>query len=219
MDKYQDAFVEEFGQPTCMVPAGDQRLLEFETKLPPRLISYWRTFGFSGFKNGLFWITDPTDYEDALDTWLGDTKILEEDAFHVIARSGFGDLFLWGERSGYRYLIKPARGLILAKDGAQAEIGTQGPDGPLARFFAVVDCDYCDMSDAAGHPLFERAVARLGPLASDEVLAFEPSLIAGGTPDIKSIAKRNVHVHLALLAQFGRRELLNRQALTKKAFG
>jgi hypothetical protein len=58
-----------------------------------------------------------------------------------------------------------------------------------------------------------------GALGQDEVFAFEPSLILGGKAVVHNIVKRNVHVHLALLAQMGHREFLDREALAKKAFG
>ena len=29
-------------------------------------MTYWRQYGFCGFADGLFWITNPDDYEDIL---------------------------------------------------------------------------------------------------------------------------------------------------------
>jgi hypothetical protein len=169
--------------------------------------------------NGLFWITNPEEFEDDLEVWLGDTPIVEEDAYYVIGRSGFGDLYLWGEKNGHKYVVQGARGWVLQEDGDRAEIATRGNEAPLKRFFAVQDPNYSDMTGVDHAPLFGRAVDKLGPLASDEVFAFEPSLVAGGSQTLESLAKRNVHVHLSVLAQLGHREVLDRQALTRKAFG
>jgi hypothetical protein len=218
-DKHLNAFLERFGAPTQPVPAPREVQEKYRGVLPSQLISYWQQLGFSGFKDGLFWVTDPSLYESALESWLGDTPILEEDAYYVIARSGFGDLYLWGTKTGHKFVIHAPRGWILKKDGDQAEIGSTGADSVIKRFFAIKTPAYADMDGADRRPLFERALQQHGPLKHDEVFAFEPSLIAGGEARLESIAKRNISVHLDLLSQFGRREVLDRQGLAGKAFG
>jgi hypothetical protein len=218
-DKHLDAFLEEFGQPTQRVVAPPEVIERFRGKLPDKLLGYWQELGFSGFADGLFWLTSPDDYEGALEDWVGDTAIMEEDAYHVIGRSGFGDLFLWGDKNGYKYVVNASMGWILQKDGSRERIATKGADSALQAFFAVMSRRRCDMDGADKKPLFERAVAKWGPLAPDELFAFEPSLIAGGTPKLESLAKRNAQVHLSILAQLGEREILDREALTRKAFG
>jgi len=219
MDDHLEAFLERFGPPTARVDAAADVIERYEGKLPAKLLEYWRLLGFSGFKDGLFWITNPAEFEDDMDAWVGDTAIVEDDAYHVIGRSAFGDLFLWGRKSGYKYVVNPANGWVLQKEGDAAEIASKGDEQPLRRFFAILTTSYCDHQGDDKKPLFERAIAKLGPLASDEVFAFEPALVAGGTPRLSHLAKGNIHVHLHLLAQFGEREILDRKALTRKAFG
>ncbi len=219
MDKHLEAFLEEFGEPTSRVAASADVIDRYKDKLPAKLLDYWRELGFSGFKHGLFWITNPDDFEDDMKAWLGDTPVVEEDAYYVIARSGFGDLFLWGRKNGHKYVVNAVNGWVLQEDGDRAEIGSKGDEAPLKRFFAITTASYCDLNGDDKEPLFERAVAKLGPLADGEVFAFEPALVAGGTRQLAHLAKRNVHVHLHVLAQFGQREILDRQALTRKAFG
>jgi hypothetical protein len=219
VDKHLEAFLEEFGEPTERIAASSDVIDRYRGKLPAKLLDYWRELGFSGFKNGLLWITNPDDFEDDLEAWLGDTPVVEEDAYYVIARSGFGDLYLWGTKNGHKYVVNPVNGWILKEDGDRAEIGAKGDEAPLKRLFVVLTTEYCDLKGDDKKPLFERAVAKLGPLTSDEVFAFEPALVAGGSRKLDHLAKRNVHVHLNILAQFGQREVLDQQALTRKAFG
>ncbi|WP_426079350.1 GAD-like domain-containing protein [Janthinobacterium sp. PSPC3-1] len=49
--------------------------------------------------NGLFCTVDTDEYEDLIDEWLEGTKLEQLDAFHVIARSAFGDLYACGEKN------------------------------------------------------------------------------------------------------------------------
>lgn len=219
MDKHLQAFLERFGAATQQQDASVETIERYRDKLPPKLLEYWRLLGFSGFMNGLFWITDPAEFDDDMELWIGDTPLVEEDAYHVIGRSGFGDLFLWGEKNGFKYLVNAAHGWILQEDGDRAEIAARGSEAALKRFFAVLTPDYCDVTGVDKQPLFERAVSRLGPLAQHEVFAFEPALLAGGKPALGTLAKRDVHVHHAVLAQFGHREVLDHDALAKRAFG
>ena len=219
MDKEFEWFQKTFGQPEHSVPADDGIINKYRGKLPDRLLDYWKTFGFCGFSNGLFWLVNPDEYDFAIDEWLDDTPVVEEDAFHVIARSGFGSLFLWGEKTGYRYELDCPRGWIVQQDGNSAAIAEGRADLALARFFAIRRRDHADFNDSRGEGMFDRLVKKHGALSRDEVFAFEPSLMIGGSPTIGTVAKRNVYVHLSVLAQLGQRELLDANGLARKAFG
>lgn len=219
MDTDFDAFLEEFGPPTSSAPAPPDVVEAFRGRLPDRLLGYWQRHGFCVFMDGLFSIVNPVEYESDLEAWIADTPIEEEDAFHVIARNGFGDLLLWGARSGYRYRIKPNHGWILQLDGDAGEIGSRGADSAIGGFFSCKTPKYFDEKDASGKPLFARAVAKLGALAPDEVFAFEPALRLGGTASLAHLARRNAHVQSSLLAQLGGLQVLDRVALAQRAFG
>ncbi|WP_369586526.1 GAD-like domain-containing protein [Kingella oralis] len=43
---------------------------KYRGKLPDRLLEYWQEYGFCHFADGLFWLTNPEDYEDILAEWL-----------------------------------------------------------------------------------------------------------------------------------------------------
>jgi len=224
VDKYLAAFIDEFGQTTSPHSAAPDVLEKFGGRLPSRLLEYWKELGFSGFSDGMFWITNPDDYESAIEEWIGDTPIMEEDAYYVIGRSGFGDLYLWGEKNGHKYTINPANGWILQRgEGRESQIDEGGADKAISVFFSVNDKFLCDVQGTTASsdrgPLFSHAVAKFGPLAHDEVFAFEPAPVLGGSERLDRIAKRNIHVYLSLLAQASEREILTPRALRKKAFG
>ena len=50
------------------------------------------------------------------------------------------------------------------------------------------------------------------------MFGFEPSLIVGGEAIFDNINKVNIFVHLSILAQFGQIEVLDHDALIRKAF-
>ena len=115
LDEGFEYFLEKFGKPEKQKRCSVETLEKFKNKLPNRLLEYWQEYGFCSFKKGLFWIVNPDDYEDTLDEWLEHTDIPDNDAYHVFARSAFGDLFIWGEETGYKYKIITANGWVIEK--------------------------------------------------------------------------------------------------------
>ncbi len=218
MDKYFNWFLEESEAPTRYEDVDSATVSKYRGKLPDQLLNYWKKYGFCGFKGGLFSIVNPAQYEHALQSWTGDTPIAEEDAYYVIARSGFGDLFLWGEKNGDRWTINPVNSWIIQRDGDKELIASGEIDKAIGLFFSSKTLSRVGEVDSAGNPLFARAIAKLGPLASDEMFTFILPPFLGGARTLENISKVNVHVQLDLLAQYGYREILDRDALARKAF-
>ncbi|EIV8469437.1 hypothetical protein MA794_004145 [Vibrio vulnificus] len=52
-------FLSKFGEPTTLVSASSTEIEKYRGKLPDQLLEYWRIVGFSGFVDGLFWLTNP----------------------------------------------------------------------------------------------------------------------------------------------------------------
>lgn len=68
-------------------------------------------------------------------------------------------------------------------------------------------------------PLFDRALTVLGPLAFDEMYAFEPALALGGKADLMHLRKVKCVEHLVLLAQVGERQVMRDIVKDAKAYG
>ncbi len=64
----------------------------FAHKLPEQLFTYWRQLGWSGYGNGLIWMTNPAGYEAILGDWLQGTPFENRDDLSVIARTAFGSI-------------------------------------------------------------------------------------------------------------------------------
>jgi len=214
IDEDFEYFLRKFGEPSIITECNSNIIEKYTGKLPNRLLEYWKEYGFCGFKEGLLWIVNPDDYEDTLDEWLEHTEIPDQDVYHVFARTAFGDLFLWGEETGYSYKISSKRGWIIQKDGNSRKEN----DFSIKLFFGGARIASHDIKNEAGKFLFDACVKKFGPLKKDEMFGFTHSLIVGGESNLNNIEKVNIHIHLSILAQFGQVEILDNKALKQKAF-
>ena len=207
-----------FGPAIHTQPVSPEKIAKFKGKLPDQLLKYWELYGFSGYGKGLFWLVDPDEYEPALEAWIGDTPFMEKDSYYVIGRSAFGNLFLWGTKSGQSLKICSIGDLISPSDDSD-RIKAGRANQVLESFLDTLDKKSLDQNDYLDKPLFERALKTLGPLAPDEIYGFEPALVLGGKADLKNLRKVNAVVHLVLLAQLGERQILNDIVQDLKAQG
>ncbi|MDH2434376.1 GAD-like domain-containing protein [Pokkaliibacter sp. MBI-7] len=218
---YQDLdyFLYEFGTPTSSKSVPSTIIEKYRTRLPAALIEFWNTYGLCSFNNGLLWFVNPDDYEEQLESWIGDTPIMEFDAFHVIARNAFGELYLWGKKSGYSYEIAAPMGWLVQKKGHEGVIASKGEDAAFGQFLACsLSKKIIGMKSTNNTPLFDECIQRFGPLKEDECFGFVPALFAGGENTIDHIQKLNIFTHLSILAQMADRQIMDTNALIKTAF-
>jgi hypothetical protein len=202
MDQFMDNFLDyqEFGPPGNRRDVPPEKIEKFRGKLPDKLLQYWEAYGWCSYANGLFWTVDPDEWEGALEDWIGDTPFMERDAYYVIARSAFGKLVLWGTNSGQSLKITTAYGLAYPSYDPD-EFKEDGPDLTLQLFFSSSSREQYDMTDMEDKPLFEQALARLGPLDHDTMYGFVPALALGGESSLDRLQKLDAHVHLSILSQ------------------
>lgn len=219
IDPDMEWFLQQFGQPEVSEPPGDATLRHYQGKLPSRLLEYWQEFGFCTFQGGLISIVNPADYDGALQTWLKGTSVSRLDTFHVIARSGFGDLYLWGEKTGQSWNIEPMNGRLFNNGSKEKEIAAGEGNDQIEAFFGVIDPGYVDAIDTGTRkPIFRDAVKRFGPLEPQEMFTFEPAPFLGGEKSLASIAKVNFFVQSEVLAALGNRDIMDMKGLARKAF-
>ena len=213
-------FLEKFGPPKNSQPTTNELLEKYHNCLPNRLLEYWQEYGYCSFKDGLLWIVNPDDYRDTMNTWLRGTEILEFDNFHVFARSGFGELYLWGEKTGQHFNIEMINGVIFSNGSNEKYIEKVGANEAIKNFFTVIKPYSIDLDDIdADTPIFEQAVDKFGPLKEDEMFTFEPALFLGGEQTLKTVNKVNLFIQSEILADMGQREIMDIKGLAKKAFG
>ena len=177
MDKAFDRFMHRFGLPVSRMAASSKSIEKYRGKLPDQLLQYWEKYGFCGFKDGLFWIVNPDDYEDALDAWIGDTPAMEEDAYYVIARSAFGALYLWGKKTGYKYKVNSSIGWIIDMGDSSEKIAIEGENKVLGSFFYCQQPKYTDEVDQNDLALFDRCIEKIRPAQRRRMLWLCPGLI------------------------------------------
>ena len=148
------------------------------------------------YADGLFWTVYPQEYEPALEAWIGDTPFMEQDAYHLIARSAFGDLYFFGERTGSNLQIVAPDGRAISEGYTASNL-----DKNVQAFFGSRSKKGCDFSGQNGEKLFSPALKKLGRLKHDEMYGFVPALALGGSATLNHLQTVKAVEHLVLLAQ------------------
>ncbi|QXX08952.1 DUF1851 domain-containing protein [Vibrio neptunius] len=211
-DEDFEMFLEEFGDPTTYVQAIDQHIEAYRGILPDQLLKYWQMVGFSGFKDGLFWITNPAEFEDVLESFLKDTEFADYDNYHVIARNAYGELYLWGINTGHSLTIKPSLNWIKTSIGDENEIQSGRANAAIQSFFGIKEPKDVDIISNS-IPLFPSVLKTYGPVGKDEVMVFTPYLFMGGKKSVDAMAKENLQVFLHIMADLGGAEVIDMAAM------
>lgn len=200
MDEDFDFFLSTFG------PGYDRRYVppstidRYRGKLPDQLLTYWETYGWCGYAEGAFWTVNPQEYESVVGEWLKGRKLGGGDVYHVIARSAFGTLYLWGEQSGYSLKISSVDAYYIRRvpisTGDQFDFGVR-------CFFSGLTVKSNDYEN-----LFDVAKNKLGRLHEGEIYGFTPALALGGQSTLARIEKVNAVEHLTFLSQVSELEEL-----------
>jgi len=199
-DEFFQSMIDNLGEATSRREVPAASIDKYQSRLPAALLGYWREDGWCSYADGLFWIVDPDAYKATLDMWLQGSGLAEIDNYHVIARDAFGSLYAWGERYQRKITVSSLAGGIVALKNQLQKPNPQ-PDRSLGIFLGATQRDSLDFDDNQGKPLFQRALAKLGPVAEDEMYAFEPGLCIGGKADLEHMVKVNMVEHLMHLDQ------------------
>lgn len=199
-DEHFEIFIEKFGEATTHVSIPIADLENCRSTLPPALLEYWAAEGWSGYGKGIFWLVNPDDYDDVLAEWIVGTPLERLDHFHVIARTAFGNLYLWGEKTGQSARIVPWDHAIYSLE-KNLKRTLKDPDLSLRAVFSSKSPKDVDISDEHGKSLFEQALTTLGPLQPDEMYGFEPAILLGGRFTIDHLRIVKIREHLSLLRQ------------------
>ncbi|WP_246616302.1 GAD-like domain-containing protein [Shewanella sairae] len=201
-------FLSKFGAPTDVVAATSEQVESYRGILPDRLLEYWQQLGFSGFQNGLFWITNPAEFEDVLESFLEGTEFADYDNYHVIARSAYGELYLWGEKTGYSLSIIPHLNWIKTNKGSEGDIANSKANEAIQHFFAIRKVKTIDEL-VGSSSLFPSVLKKHGSIGKDEVMVFTPYLFMGGRKSPDAMAKEDLHVFLQVMADLGGAEIID----------
>ncbi|CAI3807394.1 hypothetical protein GLGCALEP_04637 [Pseudomonas sp. MM221] len=191
MDEAFSIFTDSMGQPMHRQEAPLSSIDRYQGKLPDQLLKYWKEHGWCGYADGLFWTVNPQEYEGVVASWIDGTNLATRDTYHLIARSAFGDLYLFGERTGFSLKIVAHLAHYAGKDRKISNL-----DKHVQNFFVMRDRDIDDFDN-----LFNPIKDKLGTLSHDEMYGFVPALTFGGPCDLDHLEKVKAVEHLLLLSQ------------------
>ena len=193
MDKVFARFIEKFGAPIDRQEVPASSIERYRGKLPKLLLEYWAEHGWCGYGDGIFWIVNPQEYDGVVSSWIKGTKYGERDTYHLIARSAFGDLYLWGENTGFSLKITSVLSRCVLHN---FELKSEEMDRELQGFILSREVDTNDYGE-----MFKPAKKKLGTLRHDEMYGFVPALMFGGPDTLDHLEKVKAVEHLTLLSQ------------------
>ncbi|CDL84811.1 GAD-like domain-containing protein [Xenorhabdus szentirmaii] len=200
-DEYFKCLIDDLGEATQYKVVPTDAIEKWLGKLPDQLLYYWKTEGWNSYKDGLFSIVNPDDYEDIVDMWLEDTPFESMDSYHVIARNDFGKLYLCGQETGRNISISCVSNTIIYDKKEFYKKDKKRLDLDIAAFFANKSVKSLDLKGSGKTGIFSRAVKKHGPLNTDEIFGFEPAIVLGGEIKLENVKKLNMHIHLDILRQ------------------
>mgnify|MGYP000878213673 FL=1 len=193
----------DLGEPTATKPVPPERYDQYAHIFPPLLFRFWKTYGFAGFLDGRYWLCDPAEWQPVVDAWTANLDLaMGTDTWHAIARTAFGELFLWGERTGASLSIDPVLGHIYPTASSIEMMETEADrDIQIETELSGDPIMEADMLGSDGEPLFARALKKHGPVGPDTMYTFVPAYHLGGPLTVDHIEIADATGHVALLAQ------------------
>ncbi|ADG76887.1 GAD-like domain protein OS=Tsukamurella paurometabola (strain ATCC 8368 / DSM / CCUG 35730 /CIP 100753 / JCM 10117 / KCTC 9821 / NBRC 16120 / NCIMB 702349/ NCTC 13040) OX=521096 GN=Tpau_0237 PE=4 SV=1 [Tsukamurella paurometabola] len=195
-DEHFELFLRDVPLTTAGPACTQQHLDTYRGVLPNPLLSYWQEYGFSGFGDGIVWLTDPLEWQ-ATTTLItaGIThRPLGTDATYIpILRTAFGEVWFWTPGFGKSLVVAPVNATAVCT-------GLSRPnDLSLQSIFAMGSPSRYDFKPL-GFPdgVFTRVLAQCGKLDFDQVYHFNPSVIHDeDSVDIGTAEVADIHPWLA----------------------
>ncbi|MGI8723197.1 MAG: GAD-like domain-containing protein [Geodermatophilaceae bacterium] len=189
-----------FGPPIPGKSVPQAAFEKYAGVLPAALLRIWAEFGWAGFGDGRFWLTDPDEWSIAFEEWFGGVDLPLQDRFHVIARDAFGNFDCWGERTGPSLNVGVVDGELFVGDDS-TRVQARGADWSLNMWLLGHSPDRIDVYRNDETPVFADARRVLGQLTYDEVYGFFPPVALSGGPENSDIHKVGAIVQLSILSQ------------------
>lgn len=179
-------------------PEADASLRkELRHRLPASVLDFMEQYGFSGFGDGRFFLTDPTVWQPTVDMFRDALDVpMSPGPLTPFGRSAFGNVYAWSTETGL-VTFSPLTGDVFVDDSSD-EL-PQDADLVIGSFFSTARPDSFDFTDESGQWLFDRAVERLGPLSVDEVYGFLPPYRTGGAAVLENLQRVDALAHMVIL--------------------
>ncbi|MCQ3025797.1 DUF1851 domain-containing protein [Pseudomonas tremae] len=199
MDEVFSIFLNTFGGPVGRQEVPKSSIERYKGKLPDLLLHYWSEHGWCGYGEGIFWMVNPQEYEGVTASWIQGTEFENQDTYHLIARSAFGELYFWGEETGASLKITS---IVSRCTTFISSLPKDQMDKRFQNFLLSAEVEYNDFDD-----LFQPAKKKLGTLSHDEMYGFVPAIILGGSDALDNLEKVSSVEHLVFLSQLSDLEI------------
>jgi hypothetical protein len=202
LEEWYAELLTEFTKGTCI--AVDEKIEKDLQGLPEELIYIWKKYGICSYSDGIWWHTNPRDFDEVVEEWLIGTKYWEPETnpYHVIGRTAYGKLYLWGEKTGDDLTIDTLSGLIYHTGDTVNYVEKGEAWKPIAAFLGgPPDRDYYDKEDNKDKPMFDRIHKKLGTLKYNEMYTAVPAPIFSGGISVKNAQKEDLYIQLSILRQ------------------
>lgn len=141
---------------------------------------FLREHGVAGFDNGFIWSVNPYEFTDVVAAWK-----LNKKNDHVIARTAFGDLFVWNGSEVMMIQVNFNK-VSFCADSVSYLYDFMFQNKRARTMF---------------RDLFDKVLKKLGPVKQDECYGFVPALPLGGKEDVKNLQKMQLKPYLEMLSQ------------------
>lgn len=193
MDEVHTIFTEQVGKPAFRQEVPHSSIERYKGILPDKLLMHWTDHGWCGYGDEIFWTVNPQKYEGVTASLIRGSPLENRDRYHLIARGAFGDLYLFGEHTGFSVKILPH---ISRYRASVYEIAAADMDREVQSFFLSKEKASVDFDN-----MFEAAKKKLGTLNHDEMYGFVPALAFGSPCELARLEKVKTMEHLTLLSQ------------------
>ena len=181
---------------------GGEHVERFSGVLPESVLYVWRRFGFDGFADGRFWITDPLVWAPVVDAWVEGTALpFPDQKWWCLNRTAMGDMQLWGEISGPALDVDPILGTLWpsAGDAADMDNFVMRERMGCLTFTSPLKDSFED--EVSGRLVVDEAIERLGPVGEGQVYGFTPAYCFTGRMEARLLGVEDAIAHLVFLAQ------------------
>ena len=193
---FREMFKDEMGNADEILQIDNKLLEKYKGVLPNELLLYWKEYGLTSFMDGLFWFTNPDDYEDLMRSYLVNTPLADRKDLYVVARSAFGHFYIWEKGKGHIASIVLDGHIISLKAVIDRQkLSDEDEDYEMNRFLGVKYPKPLDIKDESKKPLFERALKKLGKLEANEMYGYKLNPVLGGKESIRNLDKVNLFAY------------------------
>ncbi|WP_290002617.1 GAD-like domain-containing protein [Faucicola atlantae] len=201
-NEYMELIVSKFGEPTQQYPAAEQTVEKYRAIFPKNIIDIWQSEGFCQFMQGLYYFTNPDDWQAVVDAWLKGTDFEKMGRFYAITRTGFGVLRVYHPETGTGIEIDIIKNII--SGSIKNRITEREREISVGTYLILGDLERSDFFIGESEELiFKPALKKLGALGEYDMFAFNPAYSLLETmqmlPTLDNLIKVDAREHMLYL--------------------